>query len=201
MGNEAADLRKAILVLMGNEAADLQTAAANLQKASVLMGDKAGVLMGDKAADLQKPTNPKDALGIGRAPLQLVPETLAIYASLAFLEGALKYGQFNWRRSGVRASVYIAAMKRHLAKLSDGEWADKKSGVPHLSSILASAGIYADAYENGMLIDDRPPPARTSELIDAMPAQIEHLKNMFKDFSPHQHTCSDGLDTRGTSQS
>ncbi len=92
-----------------------------------------------------KPTNPKDALAVSKLPLHLVPDTVKVYAALAFAEGAAKYGGYNWRVAGVRASVYRSALERHLAKWWNGEWADEKTGVPHLASIIACAGILLDA--------------------------------------------------------
>lgn len=105
----------------------------------------------------EKATNPKDAIGSSKLPLHLVPDSVGIYAAMAFAEGASKYGAYNWRIAGVRFSVYIAAMERHRIKLWNGEWADPDTGVPHLSSIIACAGIIADANRCGKLLDDRPP--------------------------------------------
>jgi len=57
-----------------------------------------------------KPTNPKDALAVSKLPLHLVPDTVKLYAALAFAEGAAKYGGYNWRVAGVHASVYRSAL-------------------------------------------------------------------------------------------
>jgi hypothetical protein len=138
-----------------------------------------------------KPTNPKDAIGSDKLPLHLVPAVVQLYASLGFLEGALKYGKYNWRVAGVRFSIYLDAMERHFVKLKDGEWADQKTGVPHLSSILACAGIILDARHVGKLKDDRPPRAPTSELLATLEGSVPALKSLFADFSPHQHTLMD----------
>ncbi len=127
----------------------------------------------------EKPTNPKDALAVTRLPLQLVPSTMEAYAALAFAEGAAKYGQFNWRVAGVRASVYIGAIRRHLAKWQNGEEADPKTGVPHLASALASIAIILDAKLCGKLVDDRPPASPVSALIDEMEPQIKAIFDLF----------------------
>jgi hypothetical protein len=113
-----------------------------------------------------KPMNPKDAIADGRLPLALVPDTVPAYASIAFAEGALKYGAYNWRVTGVRMSVYIAAIRRHLVRLQNGEWADPKTGVPHLASVIAGAGIILDARACGKLNDDRPPAVPIGEVFD-----------------------------------
>ena len=138
-----------------------------------------------------KPTNPKDVIGSDKLPLHLVPSVLNIYASLAFLEGAAKYGCYNWRVAGVRMSIYLAALERHFQKFKDGEWADEKTGVPHLSSMLACIGIILDAKLVGKLTDDRPPVAPTAALIASLEAHVPRLKELFKDCRPHQHTIMD----------
>lgn len=138
-----------------------------------------------------KPTNPKDIASTARLPLHLVPSTLEIFAAIGFTEGAAKYGAFNWRGAGVSFQVYIGALKRHLAKLQNGEWADAKTGVPHLSSIIACAGILADASICGKLIDDRPPPAPVSALIDSLEPDIAAIFAMFADRNPKQWTIKD----------
>jgi hypothetical protein len=138
-----------------------------------------------------KPTNPKDALAIAKLPLHLVPATIQVYAALAFTEGAAKYGAYNWRVAGVRASVYKSALQRHLEKWWNGEWADEKTGVPHLASIIACAGIILDANLAGQLTDDRPPAVPLSPLVDGMEADVKRLLQMFRDHKPRQFTIGD----------
>ena len=153
-----------------------------------------------------KPSNPKDAIGSKKLAMHLVPSIVQVYAALGFTEGALKYGKYNWRVAGVRMSIYLDAMYRHIAKLQNGEWADKKTKVPHLASIIACAGIIADARASGKLTDDRPPTQdELSLLIDVEGMEITtHLQQLFKDHTPHQHTILDALeaprDTRRKSQ-
>jgi hypothetical protein len=138
-----------------------------------------------------KDTNPKDIVGDTKLPLNCVPATLEIYASLAFVEGALKYGRFNWRIAGVRSSIYMSALRRHLDKYDNGEWADPDTEVPHLASVLACAGIILDAFTCGKLTDDRPPTAPIAELIDSLVPAVAHLKERFKDCHPYQYTIKD----------
>ncbi len=150
------------------------------------------------------PINPKDAIGQGKLPMHLVPTAVTRYAALAFAEGALKYGKYNWRVAGVRMSIYLDALHRHLAKLQDGEWADGDSmdpdaegnpqgtQVPHLANIIACAGIILDAWECAKLTDDRPPVnSVASENTDLGQKHIAHLKALFASYSPHQHTIAD----------
>lgn len=139
-----------------------------------------------------KPTNPKDAVGGGKLPVDLVPDTMVVFASLGFLEGALKYGKYNWRVAGVRLSIYWSAFERHRMKFCAGEWADMKTGVPHLSSMLACIAIIVDAYLAGKLNDDRPPAlANLSSFIDSLSTNVEDLKRQFAEHHPHQYTISD----------
>lgn len=103
-----------------------------------------------------KHTNPKDALGTLKAGTTIVPASLLLYASMSFTEGATKYGAFNWRHMGVRASVYVDALRRHLEKWVAGEEFDPETNVPHLASVIACAGIILDAKLHNKLTDDRP---------------------------------------------
>lgn len=140
-----------------------------------------------------KPSNPKDMIGSTKLPVGLVPDTITAEVTLAFLEGALKYGRYNWRIAGVRASIYNDALERHRKKWWNGENADQKTRVKHLSSIIACAGILLDAELCGMLNDDRPPYAPMSDLMDSPETleRIAHLKELFKDHNPRQFTIAD----------
>lgn len=135
-----------------------------------------------------KLTNPKDLIGSDKLPLHLVPDTISVLAATAFLEGALKYGQFNWRIAGVRSSIYISALERHTKKYKNGEDADPKTRVHHLASVIACAGIMLDAELLGKLNDDRPPRAPMTKLIDDLESTVVHLKQMFEDHDPHHYT-------------
>lgn len=141
-----------------------------------------------------KPTNPKDAIAGTRVPLHLVPSTLEMYAALAFLEGATKYGSYNWRRAGVRASVYRAAMDRHMIRWWNGEDDDPITHVPHLASIIASAAIILDSKECNKLTDDRPPKIDTTALIARLEPVIARVKEIFASFNPRHHYESDPPD-------
>lgn len=135
--------------------------------------------------------NPKDAVGSTKLPLNLVPDTLAIFAAMAFAEGAAKYGAYNWRASGVRTSIYIAALLRHLKKYWNGEWCDKVTKVPHLASVIACAAIILDANLVGKLIDDRPPAADMAGLIAECEEVVRHVAKLYADKTPHHWTIND----------
>jgi hypothetical protein len=174
--------------------------------AALVPTDTVGEFQGDGKPGTKpsNPINPKDAIGQGKLPMHLVPTAVTRYAALAFAEGALKYGKYNWRVAGVRMSIYLDALHRHLAKLQDGEWADGDSmepdaegnpqgtQVPHLANIIACAGIILDAWECAKLTDDRPPVnGVASENTDLGQKHIAHLKALFASYTPHQHTIAD----------
>lgn len=141
-----------------------------------------------------KPSNPKDVIGSKKLDMSLVPYTLFVSAAVAFLEGALKYGRFNWRIAGVRASIYHAALLRHVAKWWNGQNHDKKTRVHHLDNAIACLTIIRDAELYGKLTDDRPPcpnPDAMADLIDGTEGVIGHLQGMFADHKPHQYTIAD----------
>lgn len=141
-----------------------------------------------------KDTNPKDAIATNKVPLSLVPEILTIYAAMGFLEGALKYGKYNWRISGVRSSVYMDALKRHIAAYESGEDISE-NGVPHFSNMLACIGILIDAKVCGKLNDDRPPRSlAVPQMVRMMEEDVARLRERFKDHRPHQYTIADGQD-------
>lgn len=109
--------------------------------------------------------NPKDKVGSKKPPISLVPPAAIIYLSEAFREGDVKYGAYNWRREKVQLLCYIDAIMRHALAIIDGEDIDPESGKPHISGILASAAVIADARETGNLIDNRPVKGVAGEMI------------------------------------
>ena len=123
-----------------------------------------------------KASNPKDVIGSGKAPLSLVPASLRAGAAMAFMEGALKYGRFNWRLAGVRASIYYDALNRHMDAWFNGEETDPGSGLPHLYKAAACIAILIDAVEIGKLVDDRAPYADMDSLYAELADEVLRLK-------------------------
>jgi hypothetical protein len=106
----------------------------------------------------RKPTNPKDAVSIDKAPLRsVVPMRVLAEVAVALLEGALKYGRFNWRDAGVRASVYQDAVGRHLDAWQEGQDYDPDSGLSHITKAIAGLVILRDSMLEGNWTDDRKP--------------------------------------------
>ena len=136
-----------------------------------------------------KETNPKDLIGSKKLGTTVVPDVVKFYCALGNLEGLLKYGANNWTEAGVRCSVYLDALDRHIAKFKAGEWADPKTRVPHLSSALACIGIILDANMREKIIDDRPPanPALIRWL-DRAEENVRHLQEMFAGCNPEHYT-------------
>lgn len=137
-----------------------------------------------------KDTNPKDAIADNKLPLWLVPPLTAAYACLAHLNGMLKYGAWNWRKSGVRSSVYIAAAKRHLEKWEHGEELDE-DGVPHLGSIIADTGILLDARACGKLNDDRPPRLGLTSIFEKLEKLVAGIRAKHAGKNPRHYTIAD----------
>ncbi len=138
----------------------------------------------------KKDTNPKDRIATTRLDLSLFPVTAKAYGALAMTEGDLKYGGYNYRTSGVKASVYFAAANRHLDKWFNGEWADQDTHVPHLASALACIGVLIDAIECQKLNDDRPPKCDMARLLDDMENNVIHLQKLFPN-GPDRHKETD----------
>ena len=102
-----------------------------------------------------KPTNPKDAIGSDKVPLHLWPESATVLGAMWLLDGALKYGRSNLRAVGIRASIYIDALRRHTNAFFEGEDIDPDSGLPHTAHMLATIAIIVDAMAEGRFRDER----------------------------------------------
>lgn len=131
-----------------------------------------------KATTAYPDDNPKTLLGIRKVSLSKVPAAAVLYMALAMMDGARKYGPFNWRTKRVTASIYIDACKRHLDAWFDGEELAGDSKLPHLGHALACIGIIIDALETGNLNDDRPPPGPMSKLIEKWKVELEALEQV-----------------------
>lgn len=138
-----------------------------------------------------KPSNPKDAMGSTKLPLDLVPATAIAVASLAHLDGALKYGRWNWRDAGARSSIYVAAALRHIEKWNNGEELDKDSGVHHLGHALACLNILVDSMAQGNLTDDRPPRIDITAFMDKLTLDVTRLSELHADKNPRHFTIED----------
>ena len=140
----------------------------------------------------EKPSNPKNPIGSNKVPMHLWPETATALGSMALLDGGLKYGIANYRAAGVRASIYVAALKRHMAAWYDaGEECAEDSGVDHLGHALACLAIIVDAREAGVLVDDRPKSGGFMGLCRRLEQTVQMLRERHKDKNPRHYTVAD----------
>jgi hypothetical protein len=102
-----------------------------------------------------RPPNPKDIHGFKKVDLSLIPPIAVYHGAHAFVDGAAKYGPYNWRDNAVQARVYIAAALRHISDWSAGQEAAEDSEVHHLGHAIACLAILLDAQATGNLIDNR----------------------------------------------
>jgi len=139
-----------------------------------------------------KLSNPKDIIGSDKLPLHLWPTTATAMGSIGLLEGAVKYGRLNWRHTGVRASIYIDACKRHLDAWMEGEETAPDGGVPHLANALACLAIIVDAQAAGKLTDDRNFAGDGyRKLVEHLTPHVARLKAMYAERKVKHYTIED----------
>lgn len=109
--------------------------------------------------------NPKDEVGVKKVSLHYLPPQVLMEISLGLLEGGLKYGSFNYRVAGVRASVYYDATMRHLMSWWEGQDIDEDSKLSHVTKAISSLMVLRDAMINDMWNDDRPPKVKNQNWI------------------------------------
>lgn len=109
--------------------------------------------------------NPKDEIGVKKAPLRLVPPALVINCAPVMADGASKYGPYNWRDEAVQLSIYLEAAMRHILAYQDGQDNAEDSGLSHLAHAASCIAIIMDAEPIGCLIDDRPKPGPAAKLL------------------------------------
>lgn len=127
-----------------------------------------------------KPTNPKDAIGVMKVPLHLLSPVAKAHWALAQYAGQLKYQQWNWRVAGVRASVYLSALERHLDAYKSGEEHDPVDGTHHLGNIMACCAILLDARAAGKVNDDRGPALSMRADYASVEAQMRVLAEKYR---------------------
>ena len=141
--------------------------------------------------DLVKESNPKDAIGVLKAPTTTIPKTVMAEIGVGMLEGALKYGRHNYRAIGVRTSVYLDAAMRHLIRFEEGEDIDPDSDLSHIIKAITSLVVLRDAMIQGKCIDDRPPPtANIDEFMDGLNAAVKKMAEKYPS-AKQPYTCGD----------
>jgi len=132
-----------------------------------------------------KDANPKDAVGTRKWRQYTTVPCTAIWAiGVAMLEGARKYGRHNYRRAGVRASVYVDAAKGHIDQFWEGEDIDTDSGLPHLAKAMASLVVLYDSIATGRWVDDRPPKLDLDSERERLQAAVDAIFERIPDAAP-----------------
>jgi hypothetical protein len=132
-----------------------------------------------------KPTNPKDAIGARKWRwITTIPLTVLAEVGVALLEGAMKYGRHNYRRAGVRASIYVDAAVWHIGQWWEGEDIDLDSKLSHITKAIASLVVLRDAMIEGRLTDDRPPKAQLDKVRRELQAAVDSLMERYPDPVP-----------------
>lgn len=139
-----------------------------------------------------KPTNPKDAIGIRKVPMSVVPAGVMLEVGLAMLEGSCKYGRHNYRGAGVRSSVYYDAAIGHMMDWWEGEDIDPDSDLSHVTKAIASLVVLRDSMLQGKLNDDRPPRSRVFKR--NFNAKAGQIIDLHKDKNPKHWTLDDATD-------
>ena len=135
---------------------------------------------------LTKESNPKDMVGVRKAPMSTVSGAVLAEIGVAMLEGACKYGRHNYRAVGVRGSVYYDATMRHLMTWWEGEDIDPDSQMSHITKAITSLVVLRDAMIQGMFTDDRPP--RSKPYYPALNAKSAELIDTYADRNPVHYT-------------
>lgn len=150
-----------------------------------------GVEMIPAVADV-KQTNPKDAVGIRKAPMSALPWRVLWHVGLAMMEGALKYGRHNYRAAGVRASVYFdATVSRHIGPWWEGQDIDPDSGKHHIDKAIAALMVMRDSMLEGNFVDDRPPRGLADGALEVLNAEAGMLLDRYGGRDVHHHTIMD----------
>ena len=124
--------------------------------------------------DLDPKLNPKHNAGRHKYPMSPIPVPVLAEVGVAMLEGALKYGYYNFRSVDISTSTYYDAANRHIQAWWEGEEIDPDSGINHISKAIASLVVLRDSMMNDTIVDDRPPatPAGWKEGLNAIAARL-----------------------------
>lgn len=104
---------------------------------------------------IYKDGNPKTQFGAVKPGLFYMPPMPLYETALAHMQGALKYGHYNWRDDPVSISTYADAAKRHIDLYLEGQKNASDTGIHNLAHANCCLNIIMDAEHHGTLIDDR----------------------------------------------
>lgn len=117
---------------------------------------EAGAALVGGAISKATTVNPKDLFGSVKVSFTKVSAIALAHCAFAMMDGARKYGPYNWRAKPVIVSIYIDAAMRHILAFFEGERLASDSKAHHLGHAMACCAILLDAEAHGCLIDDRP---------------------------------------------
>lgn len=102
--------------------------------------------------------NPKDRLAQAqdKPPLEFLEPAADELIARVMQNGAKKYGRRNYIAERIDLMVYIAAIKRHVAALQEGQDLDPDTGIHHLAHVGANVHVVLAALKAGTLNDNRP---------------------------------------------
>lgn len=138
-----------------------------------------------------KQTNPKDLMGVSKAPMSTVSAAVLAEVGVAMLEGACKYGRHNYRAVGVRSSVYYDAAMRHIMDWWEGTDTDPHSGMHHITKAITTLVVLRDAMIQSKVVDDRPPPS--AEFYERLHKLTVEIKERYAHLNPKHYTIEDDL--------
>jgi hypothetical protein len=138
------------------------------------------------SGEFTKESNPKDTVGTTKPPVANIPLSVISEVGMALAEGQHKYGGYNWRVIGVRASVYWDATFRHIKAWWEGEDIDPHSQLNHITKAISALMVLRDAMIQDNWNDDRPPRSKQKpeDVESQYKAMLERLKSLQPDPVP-----------------
>lgn len=110
------------------------------------------------------PVNPKElrAAADNKAPLDYLEPCADEQAAWVLFNGAAKYGRHNYRETPMKMTVYVGAIKRHVAEWQTGVDEDRDDGLHPLAHIIACCHVMLAAIDAGTAVDDRGSPGNAA---------------------------------------
>lgn len=133
-------------------------------------------VIGLKNANSGVGVNPKDRIGASKVDFTLIPTSAKVALTLALMDGATKYGPYNWRVEPVQFRTYLGAAERHLEAVKEGEEHARDSLIQHLGHVMACCAILIDAAAQGKIVDDRPINGQGADIIETINNWIKNQK-------------------------
>lgn len=149
---------------------------------------------------IYKDGNPKTQFGAVKPGTYYTPPYPLYEYSLAHMQGALKYGHYNWRNDPVSISTYIDAAKRHIDLYVAGQKNASDTGIHNLAHAMCCMSIIMDAELHNTLNDDRHMMIQytnnaTGEILEGyMEVTKDRVTRIKEEWSGHAEAVKDGPD-------